>query len=132
MDFTPAEDHPESSPWGSSPQAHRQTFEPTTETVPPDAFHEPGGFHEDHPADNSHPPQPTDAVAAAADAPTAQPAAQQPPETPVQKTATRRTKHDRTQFKLQAKITGLERNGRKDPILKFDVYVGFLRAGDWL
>ena len=29
-----------------------------------------------------------------------------------------------TQYKLQAKITGLERTGRKDPILRFDVYVG--------
>lgn len=27
------------------------------------------------------------------------------------------------QYKLQAKITGLERSGKKDPILKFDVYV---------
>lgn len=27
------------------------------------------------------------------------------------------------QFKLQAKITGLERTGRKDPILRFDVHV---------
>lgn len=27
------------------------------------------------------------------------------------------------QYKLQAKITGLERSGRKDPILRFDVYV---------
>ena len=27
------------------------------------------------------------------------------------------------QYKLQAKITGLERTGRKDPILRFDVYV---------
>ena len=30
-------------------------------------------------------------------------------------------------YKLQAKITGLERTGRKDPILRFDVYV---RAGE--
>lgn len=29
----------------------------------------------------------------------------------------------RTQYKLQAKITGLERTGRKDPILRFDVHV---------
>jgi hypothetical protein len=28
-------------------------------------------------------------------------------------------------YKLQAKITGLERSGKKDPILKFDVYVCF-------
>jgi hypothetical protein len=27
------------------------------------------------------------------------------------------------QFKLVAKITGLERTGRKDPILRFDVHV---------
>lgn len=29
------------------------------------------------------------------------------------------------QYKLQGKITGLERTGRKDPILRFDVYVSF-------
>ena len=29
----------------------------------------------------------------------------------------------RPNYKLQAKITGLERNGRKDPILRFDVHV---------
>ena len=28
------------------------------------------------------------------------------------------------QYKLQAKVTGLERTGRKDPILRFDVHVG--------
>lgn len=27
------------------------------------------------------------------------------------------------QYKLQAKITALERSGRKDPVLRFDVYV---------
>lgn len=30
----------------------------------------------------------------------------------------------RPQFKLQAKITGLERTGKKDPVLRFDVHVG--------
>lgn len=29
-----------------------------------------------------------------------------------------------SQYRLQAKITGLERAGRKDPILRFDVHVG--------
>ncbi len=29
------------------------------------------------------------------------------------------------QYKLQAKITGLERTGRKDPVLRFDVHVSF-------
>jgi len=28
------------------------------------------------------------------------------------------------QYKLQPKLTGLERQGRKDPILRFDIYVG--------
>lgn len=32
------------------------------------------------------------------------------------------------QYKLQAKITGLERSGKKDPILKFDVYVRSVQA----
>jgi hypothetical protein len=33
--------------------------------------------------------------------------------------------HQAPQYKLQAKITGLERTGRKDPILRFDVHVCF-------
>jgi len=33
------------------------------------------------------------------------------------------------QYKLQAKITSLERTGRKDPILKFDVHVGVGLSG---
>lgn len=28
-------------------------------------------------------------------------------------------------YKLQAKVTALERTGRKDPVIRFDVYVGF-------
>ena len=31
------------------------------------------------------------------------------------------------QYKLQAKITGLERTGRKDPILRFDIHVSVYR-----
>lgn len=31
-------------------------------------------------------------------------------------------------YKIQAKITGLERTGKKDPILRFDVHVGCLYA----
>lgn len=33
------------------------------------------------------------------------------------------------QYKLQAKITGLERTGRKDPILRFDVHVSHITQG---
>ena len=32
------------------------------------------------------------------------------------------------QYKLQAKVTALERSGRKDPILRFDVYVSYMPA----
>lgn len=32
------------------------------------------------------------------------------------------------QYKLQAKITALERTGRKDPVLRFDVYVCDMRS----
>ena len=34
-----------------------------------------------------------------------------------------RPQRNAPQYKLQAKITGLERTGRKDPILRFDVHV---------
>ena len=36
----------------------------------------------------------------------------------------RSSQHPR--YKLQAKVTGLERTAKKDPIIRFDVYVGFL------
>lgn len=35
----------------------------------------------------------------------------------------RQQRQHQQQYKLQAKVTGLERTGRKDPILRFDVYV---------
>ena len=35
------------------------------------------------------------------------------------------------QYKLQAKITGLERTGRKDPILRFDVHVSSQSQQDY-
>lgn len=34
-----------------------------------------------------------------------------------------RQQRPQPQYKLQAKVTGLERTGKKDPILRFDVYV---------
>lgn len=40
-----------------------------------------------------------------------------------QQGASRPTTRQGPQHKLQAKITGLERTGRKDPILRFDVHV---------
>lgn len=65
-----------------------------------------------------------------------QPPAQQPPPEPPQKSQeqVRAMEHGQTaeapsarpaapQPRLQAKITGLERTGKKDPILRFDVHV---------
>lgn len=34
-----------------------------------------------------------------------------------------RPQRQQQHYKLQAKVTGLERNGKKDPIIRFDVYV---------
>lgn len=34
-------------------------------------------------------------------------------------------------YRIQAKITGLERTGKKDPILRFDVHVSRIRARQW-
>jgi len=34
-----------------------------------------------------------------------------------------RPQRQQQHYKLQAKVTGLERNGKKDPVLRFDVYV---------
>lgn len=38
-------------------------------------------------------------------------------------TAQQRQRQNLPQYRLSAKITGLERTGRKDPVLKFDVHV---------
>ncbi|KAK7530271.1 retromer complex subunit Vps17 [Phyllosticta citribraziliensis] len=64
----------------------------------------------------------------------AHPVDQQPPATPDQSQPQRQEpqryhgqrgsrQQNIPQYKLQAKVTGLERTGRKDPILRFDVYV---------
>ena len=38
-------------------------------------------------------------------------------------TAQQRQRQNLPQYRLSAKVTGLERTGRKDPVLKFDVHV---------
>ena len=35
----------------------------------------------------------------------------------------RQQQQQQQHYKLQAKVTGLERNSKKDPILRFDIYV---------
>lgn len=52
-----------------------------------------------------------------------QPHHPEPIEGPVPPTAEQIHKPIQTQYRLQAKITGLERTGKKDPLLRFDVHV---------
>ncbi|KAH0371627.1 vacuolar protein sorting-associated protein Vps17, partial [Aureobasidium melanogenum] len=47
---------------------------------------------------------------------------QQPPQNYQQQQQQQQPQQPRKQYKLQAKITALERTGRKDPVLRFDVY----------
>jgi hypothetical protein len=117
MDYSVVEEHPEGSPWATSPQPTRTTFQaPESPDIPPtrpEHQSEPSFSQEarlEHPPDQSQSqqqPPPNDA-----------PASENAP----QKAPTQKRK-ERPSYKLQAKITSLERNGRKDPILKFDVYV---------
>jgi hypothetical protein len=124
MDYSAVDEHPEASPWATSPQHNRTSFEA------PDSPEFTATSHEHHPEpryeqaphleEPSHPSDPHQEPQ-----PQPQPAQQtQPPqaeENPLQK----QKRKERPHYKLQAKITSLERNGRKDPILKFDVYVGY-------
>ena len=51
---------------------------------------------------------------------------QQKPSIQARHPSSNRPRQNVPQYKLQAKITGLERTGRKDPILRFDVHVGLI------
>lgn len=143
MDYSSihSEDHPEgASPWASSPQHNRTSFGDQTSNVPPSplppaaqspysggdadaaaehearaALHGPSienGHHEgsaQQQVEAQSQPAPQHSYGQGHDRHGQQPTQQPRPKAP--------------QYKLQAKITGLERTGKKDPILKFDVYV---------
>lgn len=66
----------------------------------------------DSEADTMLPPPAASSEAESTQAPSEQ---SQPPEQP--------RKPQGPQYRLQAKITGLERTGKKDPILRFDIHV---------
>jgi hypothetical protein len=133
-------------PWASSPQHNRQSFgqAPTSDIpsspLPAQASSPYGqgseqyGYMGDNDAqnrpntassngDHAQPPQP-----AGQDAPQSQqqPQAQQQAPTHGQQPQRyhgTRPQRQQQHYKLQAKVTGLERNGKKDPIVRFDVYV---------
>lgn len=134
-------------PWASSPQHNRQSFgqPPTTDIpsspLPPQASpygqgSEQYGYMGDQDAQN----RPNTASengdhsqhqqVAGQDAPQSQQHPQAQQQVPAQGQQPQRyhgTRPQRQQqhYKLQAKVTGLERNGKKDPILRFDVYVRY-------
>ncbi|KAF2025375.1 vacuolar protein sorting-associated protein-like protein vps17 [Setomelanomma holmii] len=131
-------------PWASSPQHNRQSFgrPPTSDIpsspLPPQASpygqsSEQYGYMGDHDdqklpntaSSNGDNPQEPQEAAHDAPQPSQQQQAQQ--QTPAQGQQPQRyhgTRPQRQQqhYKLQAKVTGLERNSKKDPILRFDVY----------
>jgi hypothetical protein len=132
MDYSAHDpDHPGGrDPWASSPQANRTSFgQPSANDIPssplpPQAspYHEGGeqyGYMGDQdaqsrpgtaPENGDHLQQPQ------------QPGQEQGQQQP-QRYHGNRPQRQQQHYKLQAKVTGLERNSKKDPILRFDVYV---------
>jgi hypothetical protein len=148
MDYSANDpDHPGGvDPWASSPQHNRQSFgQPPTSDIPSSPLparaspygqgSEQYGYMGDHDA----PSRPTTASengdhvqqpqTPGHDAPNPPQAQQQAPPHGQQPQRYHGTRPQRTQqhYKLNVKVTGLERNGKKDPILRFDVQVRSFR-----
>ncbi|KKY23346.1 putative vacuolar protein sorting-associated protein vps17 [Diplodia seriata] len=142
MDYSVAES--ESSPWASSPQAHRSTFgenvDVPSEPLPPQSpYHDSHADHPfaDEPSQGFQPPEgheypqspqrqhyqqpdhPSQQYAQSPDQPQSH---QQHRNEPQRYHGSQRQRQNVPHYKLHAKVTGLERTGRKDPILRFDVY----------
>ncbi|KAF2497455.1 vacuolar protein sorting-associated protein Vps17 [Lophium mytilinum] len=128
MDYSTLPSDPEgSSPWASSPQHNRSAFEqPPTSDIPPSPLptspygedsedHHPAlgpsSENGEHASNQQQPPSPTRG-----------PQEHQRHEPQRYHHGARQQRQQQPQYKLSAKITGLERTGRKDPILRFDVY----------
>jgi hypothetical protein len=153
MDYSSLPHDPEhpggADPWASSPQHNRTSFTQTptsdipSSPLPPQASpygqdSENYGYvgeqeSQDRPSTASangeqpHPPHNAPHNESQSPHPHPLPAAQAQPgqqrhEQP-QRYHGQRQQHQRPQYKLSAKITGLERTGRKESILRFDVYV---------
>ncbi|KAH7065823.1 hypothetical protein BKA63DRAFT_165677 [Paraphoma chrysanthemicola] len=141
-------------PWASSPQHNRQSFgQPPTSDIPssplpPQASpygqgSEQYGYMGDQDAQNrpntassnGDIPQQSQEAGQDHDAPQPQQQPQAQQQAPAhgqqpQRYHGTRPQRQQQHYKLQAKVTGLERNGKKDPILRFDVYVShhFIRS----
>lgn len=145
MDYSSihSEDHPAGgSPWASSPQHNRSSFGDQPSNVPPSplppAAHSPysagdADAHAEHVAraaphgtsiENGHHEGTAQQQIEAQAQQAQQPAPGQGYDGHAQHQQQQQPRQKAPQYKLQAKITGLERTGKKDPILRFDVYVG--------
>jgi hypothetical protein len=139
MDYSAHDpDHPGGrDPWASSPQANRSSFgQPPTNDIPSSPLpaqaspYREGGEQYGYMGDQDAQSRPGTAPENGdhqqephmfgQDAPrSAQPQQGQQP----QRYHGTRPQRQQQHYKLQAKVTGLERNGKKDPVLRFDVYV---------
>lgn len=142
---------PAASPWGntpgSSPQHDRTSFASLTGDAPVPAFPytpQPSNGDDVFPQSGSITPtaggegdfgdagvaaaaaSETETVSQTAESEAAQSTAST--EAPSEEPQQQPRKPPQPQFRLQAKITGLERTGKKDPILRFDVHVSLGHA----
>jgi hypothetical protein len=140
MDYSAV--NPGSSPWASSPEASRQSFgdaNVSREDLPPPAVsHASGGENTERPSsgweqDQPKQWQPQNEAHAQNQQQDHQADRQRHGETENRRPQSAARYHGaaphpaqqrQPQYKLQTKITGLERTGKKDAILRFDVYVG--------
>lgn len=126
------EDHPSgTSPWGS-PSADRTTFAAASNTDIPQSPLPP---QDQSPTDGAHPPGSPGLSERLQSAQLGDPdyAVEQSPYGPQQQhrsqAPARHRQHSKQPgpvYRIQAKITSLERTGKKDPVLRFDVHVSSL------
>ncbi|KAF3401324.1 Vacuolar protein sorting-associated protein 17 [Talaromyces pinophilus] len=129
----------ESSPWGS-PRADRDTFgaaghgaDVVPSPLPPHQLPYDDNHDSEHDAGNAHAAEPHDPLSPPRSVPSneheyaqqqATPQQQKRTEAPAryQTGARQNARQAAPTYRLQGKITALERTGKKDPILRFDVY----------
>ena len=131
-----------SSPWGSSsPRANRTTFAPSEPSAPstpalPPSAHAHTNSQDSisaNPFANEPPRSQPDQQTQASSNDAEEQSTEQPSQPPQPRQESLRPAQPRQQnvrqhrtvpaYKLQAKVTALERTGRKDPVIRFDVYV---------
>ncbi|KAI8687125.1 Vacuolar protein sorting-associated protein 17 [Fusarium sp. Ph1] len=143
------------SPWGnspvSSPSRNASTFHPISGDPPPFRYsaQSSNGLAQDHPegdnfqrpgtattasgtedgteASGTLNPSESESTAAVEEGAPAHSQQQGQAAAQAQETQTQPQKPAQPQYRLQAKITGLERTGKKDPILRFDVHTNIPR-----